>query len=105
MLEIDVRSFHNLRVGFGSPNKTLVYIMWIKWIRSCLESSTIFILVNGSPTEQFHPSKGLRQGDPQAPFLFLILAEGLAGVMRVAQEKGLYDRVKVGKDQVDVSML
>jgi len=31
---------------------------WIKWIRGCLESSTISVLVNGSPTEQFSPTKG-----------------------------------------------
>ena len=31
---------------------------WIKWIRGCLETSTISVLVNGSPTEQFSPTKG-----------------------------------------------
>ena len=85
------------RMGFGNTR--------IKWIRSCLESSSISILVNGSPTEQFQPAKGLRQGDPLAPSLFLIVAEGLARVMRVAQQKGLYDGIKVGLDQVEVSML
>ena len=36
---------------------------WIDWIRAYLESSSIFVLVNGSPTEKFKPRKGLRQGD------------------------------------------
>jgi hypothetical protein len=42
------------------------------------------ILVNGSPTNDFKVSKGLRQGDPLSPFLFLIVAEGLAGMMKLA---------------------
>jgi len=40
---------------------------WISWIRGCMESSTVSVLVNGSPTEEFKPSRGLRQGDPLAP--------------------------------------
>ncbi|XP_068487036.1 uncharacterized protein [Phaseolus vulgaris] len=55
---------------------------WISWIRGCMESATISVLVNGSPTEEFKPSRGLRQGDPLAPFLFVVVAEGLAGLVR-----------------------
>ena len=63
------------------------------------------VLVNGSPTREFFPRKGLRQGDPLAPFLFLIVAEGLAGVSMVAEEKKLIDSLEVGKDKVKVNML
>ena len=64
------------RVGFCSR--------WIHWIKGCLESASVSVLVNGSPTKEFLPKKGLRQGDPLAPFLFLIAAEGLTGVSRMA---------------------
>jgi len=43
--------------------------------------------------------------DSLAPFLFLIVAEGLAGVTRVAEEKNLIDSLEVGKDKVKVNML
>jgi len=33
---------------------------WIKWIKMCLESNTISVLVNGSPTEEFKLRRGLR---------------------------------------------
>ena len=34
---------------------------WIKWIDGCLKSTSISILVNGSPTDEFSPQRGLRQ--------------------------------------------
>jgi len=51
---------------------------WIKWIMGCLESSSLSVLVNGSPIEEFKPQKGLRQRDPLTHFLFLIVTKGLA---------------------------
>ncbi|GAU33427.1 hypothetical protein TSUD_380630 [Trifolium subterraneum] len=59
---------------------------WLKWMRTCVFQSSMSILVNGSPTEDFNISRGLRQGDPLSPFLFLIVVEGLAGMMKRAIE-------------------
>ncbi|XP_068483632.1 uncharacterized protein [Phaseolus vulgaris] len=73
---------------------------WIRWIKGCLESASVSVLVNGSPSREFTPGKGLRQGDPLAPFLFLIVAEGLARVSRMAEEKSLIDSLEVGRDKV-----
>jgi len=33
---------------------------WIKWVKGCLQSASISVLINGSPTEEFKPSRGLR---------------------------------------------
>ncbi|MCH91218.1 LINE-1 reverse transcriptase like, partial [Trifolium medium] len=57
---------------------------WLKWMRACIFDSLMSILINGSPTEDFKVERGLRQGDPLSPLLFLIVAEGLAGMMRRA---------------------
>jgi len=46
------------------------YNRWIMWIQGCLKSATVFVLVNGCPTEEFKLSRGLRQGDPLATFVF-----------------------------------
>jgi len=85
------------RLGFHSK--------WIMWIRGCLESALVSVLVNRSSTTEFHPSRGLRQGDPLAPFLFLIVAEGLAGLVREAIKANLLKGVKVGKKEVEAFVL
>ncbi|KAK2413305.1 hypothetical protein QL285_036031 [Trifolium repens] len=48
--------------------------LWIRWIRACVCSGKMSVLINGSPTEEFNITRGLKQGDPLAPFLFLLVA-------------------------------
>ncbi|GJZ65980.1 RNA-directed DNA polymerase, eukaryota, reverse transcriptase zinc-binding domain protein [Tanacetum coccineum] len=63
---------------------------WIKWISGCLLSATSSILINGSPTREFNINRGLRQGDPLSPFLFIIAMEGLHVAMEDAKAAGLF---------------
>ncbi|GJW60796.1 RNA-directed DNA polymerase, eukaryota [Tanacetum coccineum] len=57
------------KFGFGEK--------WRKWIHCCLHSSKGSIIINGSPTDEFQFGKGLKQGDPLSPFLFLLIMESL----------------------------
>jgi hypothetical protein len=52
------------------------------------------VLVNGCPTEQIDIQRGLKQGDPLAPFLFLLVAEGFGGAMKRAVEINLFNVVQ-----------
>ena len=94
---LGVPLLHAGRLGFCDK--------WISWIKACLESSFVSVLVNGSPTKEFIPHKGLRQGDPLAPFLFLIAAEALAGVSRNVVELNLVESLAIGNKKIKVNML
>ncbi|MCH93399.1 LINE-1 reverse transcriptase like [Trifolium medium] len=71
---------------------------WLKWMRACIFNSSMLVLVNGSPTDDFMVRKGLRQGDSLSPFLFLIAAEGLTRLMQRAVDIGTFHGYKISNE-------
>jgi hypothetical protein len=61
---------------------------WIKWVMTLVSTTSFSLLVNGAPTKPFYPSRGLRQGDPLSPFMFIIMMEGLSRTIKDAMEEG-----------------
>lgn len=61
---------------------------WISWVMALFTTVSFSILLNGSPSRTFKPSRGLRQGDPLSPFLFILMMEGLGRAITAAREEG-----------------
>jgi hypothetical protein len=57
---------------------------WVSWIVNLTSSALFSILVNGVPSKPFSPSRGIRQGDPLSPFLFILMVEGLSRAIKEA---------------------
>lgn len=58
---------------------------WRQWISQCISTTSFSILLNGSPFGTFTPGRGLRQGDPLLPFLFVIVTEVLSQLLLKAE--------------------
>ena len=61
---------------------------WTSLMTLCVKTVTYFILVNGEPKGRIIPTRGIRQGDPLSPFLFLLCTEGLNGLLNQAAHQG-----------------
>ena len=61
---------------------------WISLMMLCISTVSYSILINGAPTGFIKPTRGIRQGDPLLPFLFLLCTEGLHGLLSQAAVRG-----------------
>ena len=50
---------------------------WITLVMLCVSTVSYSILINGAPKGFIKPTRGIRKGDPQSPFLFLLCTEWL----------------------------
>ncbi|XP_074271258.1 uncharacterized protein LOC141595186 [Silene latifolia] len=78
---------------------------WVMRVMACVTSVTFSVLINGVPTEEFRPSRGLRQGDPLSPYLFILCAEVLSSAMRRAVEMGSLHGVRIATNAPSISHL
>ena len=67
-----------------------------KWIRYCISTVKFSVLINGSPSDFFGSSRGLRQGDPLSPLLFDIVMEALSRMLDVAASAGQLSGFSMG---------
>ncbi|GLT71413.1 hypothetical protein SLA2020_434330 [Shorea laevis] len=78
---------------------------WIHLTMTCVRSVSYSVLINGSPQGHITPTRGLRQGDPLSPYLFLICAEGLSSLISEAERVGSITGLSVARGGPSLSHL
>ena len=76
------------RMGFGPK--------WIRWIHWCISTASFSVMFNGSPAGFFRSSRGLRQGDPLSPYLFVVGMEVLSCLIKRAVEGNFISGCRLG---------
>lgn len=71
----------------------------------CVRLVSYYVLVNGRPTDDFTPHRGIRQGDPLSPYLFILCAEIFSHLLQRAEENSSLKRIKVAPTAPSVNHL
>ena len=78
------------KLGFSSS--------WISWIKICISTLSFSILLNGSPFGFISPGRGLRQGDPLSPFLFILGSEVFSRLMFKEERNGSLHGLRIARN-------
>lgn len=78
---------------------------WIKWVMLCVTTISYSISFQGSMIGPINPTRGLRQGDPLSPYLFLLCVEGLSKDLSSAGSSGSITGCKISNTAPAISHL
>ncbi|XP_058742418.1 uncharacterized protein LOC131614899 [Vicia villosa] len=78
---------------------------WIKWMMMCVSSVNYSVLVNTDSVGPIQPGRGLRQGDPLSPYLFILITEGLSALIKGVVARGDIHGVQICRGAPSVSYL
>lgn len=78
---------------------------WISLMMMCISTVSYLVLINGEAKGKIIPSRGLRQGDPISPYLFLLCTEGLSAKLKKEEIEGNIMGVSIRKGAPQISQL
>jgi hypothetical protein len=67
---------------------------WINSVVILVSTISYSLLINGAPSKPLWPSRGIRQGDPLSPFMFILMMEGLGRSIKSATVAGEITGIK-----------
>lgn len=108
VLKIDLEKAYD-RIAWDFVRDTLaeigLSIEWIRNIMACIETTRMSISWDGEMTECFCPNRGLRQGEPISPFIFVMCMERLSHMICDAVNRGEWKGVWLAKNRLKLSHL
>ena len=107
-IKLDLEKAYD-RLRWDFINETLISMrlpdQLIKVIMSCVSSCTLNILRNGEPTETFQSTRGIRQGDPLSPYLFVVCMERLSHLIEHHVMEGAWQAIPLTRGGTQMSHL
>ncbi|CAL8991131.1 unnamed protein product [Prunus brigantina] len=70
-----------LKLGFNR--------LWVRLIMGCITSVRFTVLLNGQAGVPFKPTRGIRQGDPISPYIFILVCDVLSSMLNKAVDRGI----------------
>ncbi|KAL8118653.1 hypothetical protein AgCh_016247 [Apium graveolens] len=89
----------NMMIKFGFTD------LWIERIMGLINSVSYSFIRNGNVFGEVIPSRGVRQGDPISPYIYIMCAEGLSSIIRRNEEVGLLHGCKIARGAPTISHL
>ena len=77
---------------------------WLDWLEAILRTSSSAILLNGCPGDSIIHQRGLRQGDPLSPYLFILAIDVLNNIFNIATQQGFLSKLKGRHASLRISM-
>jgi hypothetical protein len=78
-----------LQCGFGTVTTN--------WIMGCITTATLAVLINGEASKAFHSKRGLRQGCPLSPLLFILVLESLSILLKKSKLAGKLSGIRASR--------
>jgi hypothetical protein len=89
----------------GAMAKLGFHRSWIQWVMQCVTTVRYSIRLNGQSLDTFAPTRGLRQGNPLSPYLFLLVADGLSRLIQHEVDSGALQDLHISGHGPGVSHL
>lgn len=79
-----------LKMGFNCK--------WVQWVMQCISTVRFSVMANGEVRTQIIPERGLRQGDPLSPYLFVLVKDVLSRMLSRAREENQFRGIQFNRN-------